>query len=778
MIRQLHHPRFHSSLRPSRKEWAAVLAGILLLSVFVTPAAHAANGVASPAAAPSNSILFVTQVPVPADFTTIAAVFGNHQARITDVARGGDLYIRYPNGALRNLTREAGYGNAGQQGANAIAVRDPSLHWSGQKAVFSMVVGAPTAQYRSETYYWQLYEISGFGIGETVVITKVPNQPANFNNISPIYGTDERIIFTTDRPRNGALHLYPQRDEYELAPTVSGLWSLDPATGDLFLLDHSPSGDFTPILDSFGRVVFTRWDHLQRDQQADGDAHTTCGNADFGTFNYSDESAAATFNLNNPDRTEVFPEPRTCRTDLLAGTHLIGQNMNQFFPWAVNEDGTSAETLNHIGRHELLSYFDASFDNDDDLIYCCGTYPRFNPNSADRFLQIKEDPAHPGTYYGTHAPEFGTHASGQVISVTAPPTQTADTIAVAYLTHPDTANADDAPTANHSGLYRDPLPMSDGALVVAHTWNTQEDANTGSREFPASRYGFRLKQIDKTGQAGPYWTPIMTLTNGISATVTYWDPDVLVTYSGNLWELNPVEVRPRAKPARLVTPLLSPEAQAFAAAGVTPAAFRAWLQQNNLALSVTRNVTTRDIQDKQQPINLKVPGGVQTIGTSGKVYDVQFLQYFQADQLRGFTGCCSNEPNPGRRVLARPLHDPAAMSNNPPSTGPTGTVTIAPDGSQAAFVPARRAMSWQLTDASGTGVVRERYWLTFQPGEIRVCGSCHGLNTRDQASQGEPMNSPQALLQLLQYWKAQQGPGEPGEPVVRDKFVYMPTLVR
>src|SRR3546814_10016913 len=53
------------------------------------------------------------------------------------------------------------------------------------------------------------------------------------------------------------------------------LWSLDPATGDLFMLDHSPSGDFTPILDSFGRVVFTRWDHLQRDQQARSEEHTS-----------------------------------------------------------------------------------------------------------------------------------------------------------------------------------------------------------------------------------------------------------------------------------------------------------------------------------------------------------------------------------------------------------------------------------------------------------------------------------------------------------------------
>ena len=30
---------------------------------------------------------------------------------------------------------------------------------------------------------------------------------------------------------------------------------------------------FTPIVDSYGRILFTRWDHLQRDQQADGDGN-------------------------------------------------------------------------------------------------------------------------------------------------------------------------------------------------------------------------------------------------------------------------------------------------------------------------------------------------------------------------------------------------------------------------------------------------------------------------------------------------------------------------
>jgi hypothetical protein len=49
--------------------------------------------------------------------------------------------------------------------------------------------------------------------------------------------------------------------------------------------------------------------------------------------------------------------------------------------------------------------------------------------------------------------------------------------------------------------------------------------------------------------------------------------------------------------------------------------------------------------------------------------------------------------------------------------------------------------------------VRERYWLTFAPGEIRTCTSCHGINETTQANKPAPTNTPTALIQLLQYWK-------------------------
>jgi hypothetical protein len=695
-----------------------------------------------------HPVLFVTQVPNPADFTTIGSTFGNHRGSVGSAPRGGDLWIRYPDGTLKNLTGAAGFGTSGFQGPTSIAVREPSVHWDGHKALFSMVVGSYPTQYQGGTFYWQIYEISGLGPLDTPLITRVPNQPLDANNVSPIYGTDDRIIFTSDRPRSGERHLYPQLDEYEEAPTNTGLWSLDPHTGDLFLLQHSPSGSFSPLIDSSGRVVYIRWDHLQRDQQADSDA---AGGGGYGTFNYADESPGA---ARLTDRSEVFPEPRGSRTDLLAGTNLEGHTFNDFFPWQANEDGTEEETLNHLGRHDLHGYFNRSIKDDPNVREFFVSSGRLNQLAINNFLQISEDGTSPGTYYGIDAPEFSTHAAGQIVKLTAPPTTNAEDVRLTYVTHRDTSSYTDTPGPNHSGLYRNPLVLSNGQLIAVHTHETRLDVNTGTRANPGSRYDFRLRTLHASNG---HWTADQALTPGISKTITYWDPDVKVTYSGLLWELNPVEVRARPRPARRSPTLETPERQVFAEQGVSVDLLKSYLRQRNLALIVGRDVTTRDINDRQQPFNLRVAGtSTQTLGTAGRIYDVKHLQVVQADQIRGIGG--TEHPRPGRRPLAQIMHDPAVQ--NPVLTNaPGGAVALASDGSFAAFVPARRALSWQLTDPAGTPVVRERYWVTMQAGEIRVCSSCHGANKRDQAGRPPPTNQPEALRQLLQHWKALGDPG-------------------
>lgn len=708
----------------------------MLMPLLLMPGLGAQAAVTTP-----YPIVFVTQVPVAADFTTIASTFGNHLSSQQAVARGGDLWIRDTDGTLRNLSLAAGVGADGQLGATAIAVRDPSPSWDGRKIVFSAVVGAPTTRYVEPTSYWQLYEMSGLARGEAPRITRVTNQPVDCNNVSPVYGSDDRIIFSSDRPRSGERHLYPQLDEYEEAPTVSGLWSLDPVSGDLVMLEHSPSGSFTPRIDSFGRVIFTRWDHLQRDQQADADR---AGGSDYGTFNYSDETAAARATA---DRSEVFPEARDTQG------RVSGHRFNQFFPWQINQDGSAEETLNHVGRQELAQYGTQSFLDDANLLECCAVDPlpgRGRLNN-DSLLQMREDPMQPGRFIGTSAQEFGTHAAGQLVSLDGAPTVNPDLMTVTHLTATATAFATEEgqpPPATHSGLYRDPLPLSDGRLLASHTSETRADRNEGSTEAPRSRYDFRLRLL--TVDAQGVYRAGEALTPGIVKSVSWYDPDTLVSHSGPLWELGAVELRARTRPLASTTALPAPEQQVFSEEGVDVGAFKDYLRRNDLAMLVSRNATLRDGADLQQPFNLRVRGGVQSVAKAGKLYDVSHLQIIQGDQIRGIGGMAS--PRAGRRVLAQVLHEPHAAN---PFQGVKGAVALAPDGSVAALVPARRALSWQLTDGD-VPVVRERYWLSMQSGEIRVCASCHGVNRRSQLGTPDAVNAPEGLRRLLRWYKAGQ----------------------
>lgn len=686
-----------------------------------------------------NPLMFVTQVQMPGDFTNIGSTFGNQQGGMQSVGRGGDLFILYPDGVLRNLTQAAGYGNAGFQGAQSIAVRNPSVHWSGTKALFSMVIGAPTQRYQVNTYHWQIYEITGLGENDTPVITRIPNQPANFNNISPIYGSDDRIIFTSDRPRTGQSHLYPQRDEYESAPTVTGLWSLDPASGDLFLINHAPSGSFSPYLDSYGRLVSTRWDHLQRDQQNDAGTYDA--------FNWTDESTTSTPAGN---AVEVFPEPRIA----VNGSNVNGHRIELFLPWQINEDGTEEETIDHVGRHELGGYFDRSFNDDPNLReFIAGSSGRRNANAIDNIFQIRESPTAHGYYVAVSSPTFYHHAAGTIVMLNGSPAVNADSIRVTYLT-PDDFSA---------GHFRNPLPMSDGSLIASYTSFTGTTTNLGNRNFPRSPFRFRLVRLQQSGQ---YWVPVQTLTQGVNKSVNFWDPDELVTYPDSVaqWEFDPVEVVARTRPQRRMPVLPAPEQQVLTEESINVPQLVTFMRSNNLALVVSRNVTTRDHADRQQPFNLRVQGSsTQTTGTGGKIYGVSHVQFFQGDQLRSY-GVTPGPGNNGRRVLAWPMHD-AAGKNPPDPSGPAGSVKIAEDGSMAAFVPARRAMTWQLTDSTGSPVVRERFWVSFAPGEIRSCASCHGINSTSQAGNPPPQNPPQALRLLMQFYRTLTGvPSEPATP--------------
>ena len=243
----------------------------------------------------------------------------------------------------------------------------------------------------------------------------------------------------------------------------------------------------------------------------------------------------------------------------------------------------------------------------------------------------------------------------------------------------------------------------------------------------------------------------------------------------NLWEWDAAELRARTRPPLTVMEALhTPEATVFEQEGVSLDAFRKFMSDNALALIVSRNVTRRDTFDREQPFNLRVrrAGGVQSTavgaGAGAKLWDVDHLQLFQAQQLRGIR----NDTTRGRRVLAQPLKPVrvAGKDVNLPAdnSAPVGAVPVAADGSVAALVPADRATTWQLVDSAtpgdarlGTdGIVRERFWLSFRPGEVRVCATCHGVSAKDQtgALGAAVQNPPDALRQLLRHYKSQFAP--------------------
>ena len=728
----------------------------------------------------SNPILFSLVVPplTGNSFGHQLETFSNHLTDMqVEAPRGGDLCMLDTTGNLRYLTKEAGYGVAsGQiQAANAIAVRQPYVHWSGTKALFSMVVGGPSSAY-DQSYRenrWQIYEISNLNAvvtGATPVITKVANQPA-YNNISPIYGSDDQIIYTSDAPLFGMTHTYPQLDEYESSPINTGIFKLNPATGEVIHLTHSPSGDFDLHLAKDGRIISTRWEHLKRDQQAN--SYRSGDQWQPRPVNYFSEAVNAAI-INAPatkngkpyadaDGTpyDIFPEAfeniiNGVVTEPNKDPNEPLHDFNEFLPWEISENGEGHQTVNHVGRHEFGGAFQPGSKLDDpNLVYGIGNLSqntlRETVNSDSGIFQIKEDPriGHEGTFYGAWSREFRGFSSGRIFEFSLPIGKNPQDMEVIDWTNTAIDNVE-----NTLGHFRNPLMTMDGTMLASYT----NQSNLYSANSP---YTFRLVKMIKKNNSTTSTEHIAStplLGAPITRNIVYWgDSEQTISTTVEMSETGVVEIVARAKPATLKKyPIKSIEKSVLSEEGVNEQVLRDWMKQNSLALIVIRNVTTRDAADRQQPFNLQVPGGVKTAPVSGKIYDISHFQIFSGELIRGYG---DGSEVSGRRVLATPLRNtsvtPNLLSSNlidenaPVESG----IKIAADGSVAAFVPATRALTWQSVAPDGEEIVRERQWLTFAPGEIRTCEGCHGINNKTQAGNPPPQNKAQALRDLLREWK-------------------------
>jgi hypothetical protein len=217
----------------------------------------------------------------------------------------------------------------------------------------AMVVGAPPAQFVVQSYRWQLYEVQPvWDRGRRCRSRPWPTSPPVSTTSIRLYLSDGSIVFTSDRPRNGAAHLYPQHDEYESTATTSGLWRLDAGQRRPEACSTTPR-PATSIPSSTAMAACC------------SPAGTTCSATSrrtspaipFGNFDVASEDAGAPVVAGI---TEPFPEPRVAAQ----GSTVNGHRFNNFFPWQIAQDGTAAEFLNHLGRHEFHTYFDRAFNND------------------------------------------------------------------------------------------------------------------------------------------------------------------------------------------------------------------------------------------------------------------------------------------------------------------------------------------------------------------------------------------------------------------------------
>ena len=92
--------------------------------------------------------------------------------------RGGDLWIRYPDGTLEEPHARGRVRQGRAAGRDAIAVREPSVHWSGTKALFSMVIGAPRSSTSGNRTTGRSTRSPASAQSDTPVIRKIADQPA------------------------------------------------------------------------------------------------------------------------------------------------------------------------------------------------------------------------------------------------------------------------------------------------------------------------------------------------------------------------------------------------------------------------------------------------------------------------------------------------------------------------------------------------------------------------------------------------------------------------
>ncbi len=152
-----------------------------------------------------------------------------------------------PTGKLINLTAQ--WTRAAENPADWGAAQDPEASFDGQRILFSMRV-ARTSTNRNQ--HWGLYEMNADGTD--LVRLTLPDTGDDFD---PAYIDSTHIVFASTRRQIV--------DEYErrVAPQLfTGVKGADGRLDSIRQITFNQSHDQNPFVQSSGKIIFTRWDHL------------------------------------------------------------------------------------------------------------------------------------------------------------------------------------------------------------------------------------------------------------------------------------------------------------------------------------------------------------------------------------------------------------------------------------------------------------------------------------------------------------------------------------
>lgn len=124
------------------------------------------------------------------------------------------------------------------------AVRDPQVHYDGQRILFSYRRGGSP--------YFQLHEINADGSG----LRQLTRDP--FDDVEPAYLPDGGVVFCSSRCNRFVPCWYVQ---------VATLYRSDADGTNIRPLSSNIEQDNTPWLLSDGRVVYTRWEYVDRSRE-------------------------------------------------------------------------------------------------------------------------------------------------------------------------------------------------------------------------------------------------------------------------------------------------------------------------------------------------------------------------------------------------------------------------------------------------------------------------------------------------------------------------------